>query len=236
MWGEKGWEHKYFPHLLYKWLLEQWNERIRPWNVNVDLKKRSHGQTQMPPYSSEMLFIYNNWYQGSMRESTIYLWKELTYKKKSACPSQRCFHDSNSLLNSEENSPQNHLSQIATGFTPERTPCFFLLLWSLFHFFNSYDQNVDPSFQILVINSFQELRALTAAKTCQDREPRRTCSWSHDAEEEGELGELPFSNWHHNLDFCFQRGHYSGFWPQIPSAQSNNCKDCVGSGKRYFSC
>lgn len=42
--GRKVENIKYFPHLLYKWLLEQWNERIRPWNVNVNLKKRSHVQ------------------------------------------------------------------------------------------------------------------------------------------------------------------------------------------------
>ena len=29
---------KQFSHLLYKRLLEQWNERICPWNVNVNLK------------------------------------------------------------------------------------------------------------------------------------------------------------------------------------------------------
>ena len=48
---------KQFSHLLYKRLLEQWNERICPWNVNVNLKKRSHyPKTQMPVCSFEKLF------------------------------------------------------------------------------------------------------------------------------------------------------------------------------------
>lgn len=39
----EGADSKESSHLLDERLLEQWNERVRPWNVNVNLKNRSHG-------------------------------------------------------------------------------------------------------------------------------------------------------------------------------------------------